>query len=913
MNSFDPLRLKAHDITAQMTLDEKLGFVTTRHKEVPRLGLKKFSIGTEAARGFVGREEKHFSTVTPQPVGMAGTFDTGLMRELGDIAGNEARAYYNCDGASVLCLWGPTVDMERDPRWGRTEEAYGEDVCLAGEMTAAYTRGLAGDHPVYMKTIPALKHFCANNNEHNRGSCDAYLPPRLKHEYYYAAFRNAVVNGGARSVMTAYNEINGLPGMLNTDVRDILMNDWGIWFAVTDGGDFSQTLTYHHFLDSHAETFAQALKAGVGTMTDLASLSENAAKNALDRGLITTADLDEAVENLIFARLKLGHLAEDCPYDSITTDCVDTDETRKVNLRAALEQMVLLKNDGTLPLKKSAGTIAVVGALADESLMDWYTGVYRDAVSAVEGIRRQFPESNVVTDSLWDRVAVKCANGKYLAVHEDGSASFEADCVSEYSTFELQDWGENWQNLYSPAFKKYLRVSEDGTLRLHNRTIYDWFTRETLNLFPTSEGVLIEEFLTHKRLTCGEDGKVSFTADRFVSPEKLFSIEVVSAGRERAAHIAEKADAVVYCVGNYPVQVAKECHDRKTLALNIQPGMALHLHSHNPNTVMAVISSYPYSICQENEVLPAILYSTHAGAHLGTALAMVLSGDHNPAGRLAMTWYRSELDLPDIMNYDIESGGTTYMYFRGKPLYSFGYGLSYSQFEYTGISAEPGKVSVSVKNLSGIGGDEVVQVYFSVENSALSRPIKKLCAFSRVHLAPYEEKTVTLDVPEHILQVYDTHTCRMITEKAEYTFLAGGSSDKLPVSCTITLGNDAPGVRPESFPAELFDSASGVRIKWSKQLRKYLLTAEGWGGSAVYKAVPTGGKSKLAVRASSVSADAVMYVSIGSQKYEVSLAPSLGYGDVKEYTLEIPGNVPEISEVTVSLSEGVSVLDISVR
>ncbi|MBQ3915484.1 MAG: glycoside hydrolase family 3 C-terminal domain-containing protein, partial [Ruminococcus sp.] len=569
---------------------------------------------------------------------------------------------------------GPTVDMERDPRWGRTEEAYGEDVCLAGEMTAAYTRGLAGDHPVYMKTIPALKHFCANNNEHNRGSCDAYLPPRLKHEYYYAAFRNAVVNGGARSVMTAYNEINGLPGMLNTDVRDILMNDWGIWFAVTDGGDFSQTLTYHHFFDSHAETFAQALKAGVGTMTDLASLSENAAKDALDRGLITTADLDEAVENLIFARLKLGHLAEDCPYDSITTDCVDSPEYRKVNLRAALEQVVLLKNDGTLPLKKSAGTIAVVGALADESLMDWYTGVYRDAVSAVEGVRRQFPESNVVTDSLWDRVAVKGANGKYLAVHEDGSASFDADSVSEYSTFELQDWGENWQNLYSPALRKYLRVSEDGSLRLHNRTIYDWFTRETLNLFPTSEGVLIEEFLTHKRLTCGEDGKVSFTADRFVSPEKLFSIEVISSGRERAANIAEKADAVVYCVGNYPVQVAKECHDRKTLALNIQPGMALHLHSHNPNTVMALISSYPYSICQENEVLPAILYSTHAGAHLGTALAMVLSGDYNPAGRLAMTWYRSELDLPDIMNYDIESGGTTYMYFRGKPLYSFGYG-----------------------------------------------------------------------------------------------------------------------------------------------------------------------------------------------------------------------------------------------
>ena len=254
MKEHDTLRIRARELVSQLTLDEKLGFLTTHHKPVERLGLSEFRIGTEITRGFVGRSEDRYSTVFPQPIGLAGTFDKELMYELGSIAGDECRAYFNSGSGSDLCVWGPTVDMERDPRWGRTEVAYGEDVCLAGEMTAAYTRGLAGNDPVYVKTVPTLKHFCANNNEKDRGSCNAFLPPRLKYEYYYAAFRTAIESGGARSVMASYNEIDRLPALCNPELKTVLKYKWGLWFAVTDGGDFSQNVAYHEFTDRHSQT-----------------------------------------------------------------------------------------------------------------------------------------------------------------------------------------------------------------------------------------------------------------------------------------------------------------------------------------------------------------------------------------------------------------------------------------------------------------------------------------------------------------------------------------------------------------------------------------------------------------------------------------------------------------------------------
>ena len=914
MKQTDISREAAAALVAQMSIEEKLGLLTTHQHAVERLGLPEFYIGTEVARGYVGREESRYSTVFPQPVGMAATFDKNLMHRLGEIAGNECRAYYNTDRRSGLCVWGPTVDMERDPRWGRTEEAYGEDVCLAGEMTAAYTSGMAGDHPVYLRVLPTLKHFCANNTEETRASGNSYLPPRLKYEYYYGAFMPAVRYGGARSVMAAYNEVNGVPAMCNPELETLLRQQWGLWFTVTDGADFGQNVYMHRYCESHAESYAEGIAAGCDIMTDEDSLTAAAAKKALESGLLSEEALDRMLTNVIYARMRLGQLSDDCPYDAVTADCIDCEESRAVNLQAAQEQIVLLKNNGLLPLPPKQ-IIAVCGALAEENLMDWYTGYFRDAVTVTEGIRKAYPESEIRTDSLWDIVTIQAANGKYLSVHADGACAFDADTVTESEQFELQDWGENWQNLFSCKYRKYLRVSDDATLRLHQRRIYDWFTHETFRLLQTPEGTVFESLMHHRRMCADASGTLLFRQMPAISAENVFTVSVFSSGAARAEALASECDAVIYCTGNHPVQTAKECYDRKTLALQTQAGMAEHLCSVNPATVMMLISGYPYAINAEQEKLPAILWSSHAGAPLGTAAASVISGAYSPAGRLPMTWYRSELDLPEITDYDIETAQTTYQYFRGKPLYPFGYGLSYAAFRYEALqilTAADGalRAEVTVRNLTDTESDEVIELYYTVPDSAVSRPLKKLCGFARSHFSAGERKTVTVQIPAYTLQIYDTHSMTMMTEAGRYHFYAGSSSDNLPLEAVIPVAGHAVPLRRESFEAAMFDSADSLTIGYCRKLHRHDLRSAGWGGTAVYSGVPFAGKHTLLVSAAAITGESRIQIGIGSHSLEFRIQPSDSRDDFRRYSAKLPDGLPDSGIMTVYLGGGASLLDI---
>lgn len=911
MRDEQAFRDRAGALVAAMTTEEKLGLLTTHQFPAERLGLPEFYIGTEVARGYVGREESKFSTVTPQPIGMAASFDRDLIEALGSIAGDECRAYHNSGDKGALCVWGPTVDMERDPRWGRTEEAYGEDVFLAGEMSAAYTKGLAGEDDTYMKTIPTLKHFCANNHEEARVSGNSVLPPRLKYEYYYAAFMPAIRYGGARSVMTAYNEINGLPALLNPELDSILKAEWGLWFAVTDGADFQQTVLAHRYCPTHAEAYAEAVKAGCNIMTDEPELTRRAAETALREGLLTEADIDRVLTEVMYARLRLGMLDPQCPYHAITADCIDNEAARAVNLQMTKEQIVLLKNDGTLPLlpAEAPRQIAVLGPLADENLMDWYTGCFRDAVSPLAGIRAAYPDRETVTDSLWDLVAVKAPNGKYLAAHADGSICADADTVTEDAVFELQDWGENWQNLYSRKYSRYVRMT-DGTLKLHNRRIYDWFTAETFRLYHTPEGTLIEEYLHGKRLRVDADGTAGFTERRSILPDALFCIETVSRGEDRAAELAAQSGAVIYCTGNHPVQVAKECHDRRTLSLNIQPDMAQKLHKANEKTVLLLISSYPYAVCREQETLPAILWSSHAGAHLGTAVAAVLSGAYNPAGRLPMTWYRSEHELPSIGDYDIAAAGTTYMYFKGDPLYPFGHGLSYAAFAYRGMTvAKDGNggctAEITVQNTAACDGSEVVQVYYDLPGSAVPRPIRKLCGFTRVHLRAGETKTVSVAIHAYILQIYDTHSGRMLTEAGTYRFFAGGSSADLPLCAECALSGEQIAPRSTVIAAERYDFAHSTEIRWSRKKRCHYLRTRGWTGTAVYEGVPLGGHKTLLLSAASPIKPCELTVEICGRRFPLAVGAADSTDDFREYALPLPEGLPAYGTVAVTLPEAV--------
>ena len=907
---------RACSIVAALTLQEKLHLLTTHHHAVERLGLPEFYIGTEVARGYVGRSPERSSTVFPQPVGLAATFDPLLMENLGRIAGMEARAYYNADPKGGLALWGPTVDMVRDPRWGRTEEAYGEDVCLAGCLTAAYTKGMAGDDGNYLMTIPTLKHFCANNNEEGRGHCNAYLPPRLKYEYYYAAFRYAICHGGAKSIMAAYNEINGVPAICNPELQTLLKEQWGLWFVVSDGGDFSQLLTAHHDCDTHSEAFANALLAGCDIMTDEDTLVAMAAKKALEEGRITEADLDASVLNTIYARLRLGQLAEHCDYDAFTEKDIHMLLSEACNCRAAMKQMILLKNDGLLPVRKHPNKIAVVGPLADENLKDWYTGYAKEEISVLKGIRSEFSKAEVTHDDLWDHVAILAENGKYLSAKEDGSVIADADCVTESELFALQNWGENWCNLFSIRYQRYVRCGDDRQLRLHHRDIYDWFTRETLFLYPYAGKMLMEDFQHGLRLQCDAEGKICAVSGRNICAEQLFSMTVISKGTDRAAALAKANDLVVYCVGNHPVQVAKECYDRKTLALNVQSGMAKVLQAANPATVMVLISSYPYAICEEQEQLSAILYTSHAGPYLGTAVAATLSGQNNPAGRTPLTWYRSELELPrDLMQYDIVSAGLTYQYFEGKALYPFGYGLSYSDFAYSDLTVQPERDGVraklTVENISAVDGDEVVQLYVTMPDSAVRRANKKLCAFCRVHLQAGERTAVSLYVPSDFLEIFNVRSGRMMVEGGCYRFFAGASSEDLRLQADCMVSGEALGKRPAEFSAELFDEAAGMQSFYSKSRKAHYLRAVSYQGTAVYAGVDYCGKSKITLLAQSTNKDDTLWVQIGdAEPIAVPIAASNAYDDFAAYTIALPSNAAQSDRLVLSVPGSAAILQI---
>lgn len=884
MDRFDQA---AAEITAGLTAEEKIHFLSTHHFACERIGAEEFYIGTEVARGYVGREPEKVSTVFPQPIGLAATFDRELMQSLGGIAGKESRAYYNRDGKGGLMLWGPTVDMERDPRWGRNEEAYGEDVMLAGELTAAYTLGMAGitEDGHYM-TVPTLKHFCADNNEEDRGNCDAFLPPRLKHEYYYAAFENAIRFGGARSIMAAYNEINGLPAVMNPDIEAILKDEWGLWFTVSDGGDISQNVTAHKCCGTMAESVARSLRGGCDVMTDVSGMVHQAARDALDRGLITMEDIDRSVRRTLAARLRLGQsiggYGED-PFAHIDMSVVDCEEHRRINRRAAQEQVVLLKNDGILPLT-GRKRIAVCGPLADENLRDWYTGYF----SYSSSIRQGFETAgfDVTFDSLWDIVTVRTSDGRYLSADEGGNVRAVSCTPGESEMFELQHWGGGWKNLFSVKYKRYVRLCDDE-IRLAGRTIYDWFTRETWNFKEHYGQAVIEDFLMHMRLSVRPDGTL-YVKHSAVRDDCLFTIDTVSSGRDRAAALA-RCGTVIYCTGNHPVQYAKECYDRQTLTLEPQQGMTEHLAS-LCDTILVIVSGYPYSVVKESEAARAVVWTSHAGAELGDAVCGALTGRFDPSGHLPETWYRSELDLPDILDYDIETAGSTYMYFEGTPLYPFGHGLSYAEFEYLDMGFAPDgddiTAKVTVRNISDRDGTAVVQIYFTVRSSALSRPKRKLCGFARADIPAGHTVEVNVRIPRHILRVYDVRAHRMFVEGGRYVFMAGASSADIRLERALDIEGDALSARADRFGAADFDSHEHIRIYRARDGREYVRSSF-YSGRLVYDGISPEGIRRIHLMISSLTGERPVKLRFGGREYTADVPPCGSFDSFTEIVTDI--------------------------
>lgn len=833
-------------VISELTLEEKLHCLTTGIPDIDRLGIKASFVGGEAAHGIQARHDQAFDAGEPepttsftQPIGMSGSFDTELIHECGRVTGEEARALYKRNNGGSLCRWAPTIDMERDPRWGRTEEAYGEDPCLTGKMASAYIQGMKGDDPFYIRCAATLKHFYANNVEKDRVSVSSSIDERNKHEYYLEPFRKAITEGGAEAVMTSYNEINGVPAVVNHEVQDVVKDEWKLpGHVVCDGGDFQQTVQFHHYFATHAESLAYGLKAGIDAFTDDPEVVYQAAKDAYEQGLITEEDMDRAIRNSFRTRIRLGLFDRDgkCPYSEMGEDYVNNEDHREICRRMAEESVVLLKNEGILPWnsgeaspedgesltnrpdQKEPGSITVVGPLSDVWYKDWYSGVPPYAVTPVEGIRREFPEAEVTCHSGLSKLQLS-VDGKYVALDADNRLYLGEKEQAE--TFLYTDWGCGNTTLQAMSNGCFVILEEGSYLiTASSKEAFHWFIREQWNFREEPDGTYFLDSWNGRQVTVDADGYLVVIKNGDVAvgegdDEKLglvshavsegdpvsFRMEVMEDGLKEALKLVQKAEKTVVVLGSNPVINSKEEIDRTTLALPpAQQHLADEVLKANPDAVIVLVTNYPYSIVDLNANAKAILYTASGSQELGTGIAAVLSGRVNPAARLPMTWYQADEDLPDINDYDIIKGKRTYQYFDGKVLYPFGYGLSYTGFRYEEMQTEEKEdeiiVRLSVTNTGDVKGDEVVQLYVHKEDSRVVRPIRQLKDFVRVKdLAPGETRTVTLSVKKEELRYFDVISGQMLLEDGGYLLEAGASSVDIRQKQEILLKGQKAGVR----------------------------------------------------------------------------------------------------------------------
>lgn len=676
------------DLIARMTLDEKVDALGN-NTQVPRLGIQA-SGSVEGLHGIVlggptyGDRANTPTTGFPQAYGLGETWDTDLLHRVATYISTENRylfqnAKYRKSG---LIMWTPNVDLGRDPRWGRTEECYGEDAFLTSRLAVAFIKGIQGDHPKYWRNASLMKHFLSNSNEYGRTFSSSNYSDKLFREYYAYPFYKGVTEGGSQALMTAYNAYNGTPCIMHPVLRNIVMKEWGLnGTLLTDGGAFRLLLSDHkRFNNDRAAAAAACIKAGITKFLDE---YKDAVYEALHRKLISVEDIEKAIRGNLRISLKLGLLdhAEDNPYAAIgVTDTVapwSKPETKALVREATLKSVVLLKNkDHLLPLDRhKIKKIAVIGQRATEVLQDWYAGKPFYTVNVLDAIREE----------------------------------------------------------------------------------------------------------------AGNDIEV-----RYVKTNRMDSARTVAAW----------ADVAIVCVGNHPtcnagweqapvISEGKEAVDRQSLQLD-QEDLLLQVAQTNPNTIGVLISSFPYAINRANQTVPALLHLTQCSQELGHAVSDVIFGHYNPAGRLTQTWVKNITDLPHMMDYDI-THGRTYMYFKEKPLYPFGYGLSYTRFNYSGTTLndrviERGdtlRVCFNLKNSGNMDGDEVVQLYVSARKHTDKDPIKQLKAFQRISLRKGETKKVELTVPYTELQVWDEKQNRFILPDKEMTLEIGASSSDIRLRTTF--------------------------------------------------------------------------------------------------------------------------------
>lgn len=658
-----PIAVRVKTLIQQMTLAEKVSQLVSESDSIPRLNLPAYNYWNECLHGVARAGEV---TVFPQAINLASTWDTVLVKRVASAISTEARLKYLEIGKG-LTYWSPTINMARDPRWGRNEETYGEDPYLTSRLGVAFVKGLQGDHPAYLKTVATIKHFVANNEENNRFSSSSQIPTKQLYEYYFPAYEACVKEADVQSVMTAYNAFNGVPPSGSRWLLgEVLRKEWGFdGFVVSDCGAIGVMNWQHRVVNSLEE--AAALGVNSGCDLECGTTYKEKLVQAVKQGLISEATIDQALTRVLTARFKLGEFdpMELVPYNHYNKKLLAGKKFAELAYEAAVKSVVLLKNENLLPLsKEKTKSVAVVGPFADHNYLGGYSGQPPYSITLLKGVK------------------------------------------------DLM----------------------------------------------------------------GKRGKVNY-------------LNGIGASRDSIVAAVKGVDVVLVALGS-DEKMARENHDMTSIYLpEEQEKLLKAIYQVNPRIVLVFHSGNPLTSEWADVHIPAIMQAWYPGQEAGRALADLLFGNENPSGKLPMTIYRAEDQLPDILDFDMWKG-RTYRYMKEDPLYGFGHGLSYTSFGFDGIqgndtlkSGTTLQCSVELSNTGKWTGEEVVQVYVSRENTPVyTYPLKKLVAFKKVKLAPGEKKRVEFNIPPRELSVWENGNWRMLTGK--YTLFIGSGQPGLAKGIT---------------------------------------------------------------------------------------------------------------------------------
>jgi len=811
---------RVSDLVSRMTLKEKVDQLVYTAPAIPRLGIPSYNWWNEALHGVA---RAGYATVFPQSITIANSWDEGLMYNVANAISDEARAKYHefqrrgkTGIYQGLTFWSPNININRDPRWGRGHETYGEDPFLTGRMGLQFVKGLQGDDPKYLKVVATAKHYAVHSGpEPLRHQFNANVSDVDLHETYLPAFRTLVLEAGVYSIMGAYNMFRDHPCCANPVLYSILRNDWGFkGYIVSDCWAISDFYKYTHYAKDAAEAAAQAVLAG----TDLeCGYDYNNLMTAIERGLLTEADINVAVSRIFTARFKLGMFDPDdmVPYAQIPFFVNGSDYNNSLSRDAARESIVLLKNSNdVLPLKKEINTIAVIGPNADnfESLVGNYNGIPKDPVTVLKGISNKVsPETKVIyaegsdlAEGIHNLTVIpsrylQTPDGKQGAMGEyynnremkgkpvftrvDDQINFYWEHLSPRQDMPDDNFGIKWTTYLLPpeSGDYYLgswgssgyEILFDGKKVISERNEHHAFHKEHAVTLEAGKKYKIE--VLYKNYSGDADMKLLWARPR---PKML----------DQAVAAAKNADATILVLGLSQRLEGEEMSikidgflggDRTNLNLPaVQERLFEAVMATGKPVIVVLMSGGALSVNQVQNKASAIILAGYPGQQGGNAVADVLFGDYNPAGRLPVTYYKSVDQLPAFENYDM--AGRTYRYFNQEPLYPFGYGLSYTTFSYSNLSipvsvvaGDKVSVKVTVTNTGKMEGDEVVQLYLTDEKASTPRPIRQLEGFQRINLKPGESKEVVFNLDPRQFSNINNKDKRVI-EPGYFTLSVGG-------------------------------------------------------------------------------------------------------------------------------------------